>query len=750
MRKLFFIVLGFLLTPNFPMLADNEVVDTLRSKQLDELLVSGMRAKSQTPVAYSNVSGKILQKENAASNLPMLLQNQTSLVAFTEGGTAVGNTSLRVRGTDATRINVTLNGMPLNNPESQEVYWVNLPDITASLHSIQLQRGVGSSTNGAAAFGASLSMTTAGGQPKAYATASTAVGSYNTFSSNIAAGSGILENGLSVDARFSRVYSDGYIRNGKVDHRNLYAALSHYTDRQLIRLIYMSGEQHTGITWEGVTAEQMIDKEFGRRYNSSGEYFDKAGNRQYYGNETDNYYSDIAQLLYSRHLSEALTLNANLSWNHGFGYYENYKTGRKYSSFGLKNQSIDGVTYKKSDMIRQKLMENDFYVANLSSTYTTEKLKIDAGVMLSRFSGEHYGKLPWIQYWENSNPVNLGTFEWYRNHSNKTEFNAFAKAQLQITSRLSAFVDLQGRFIRYEMKGIDDDFADLEDTNNYNFFNPKAGLFYQLNRTNSLYVSVAVGNREPFRADLKDSKKWGAKTEIQPEQMIDYELGYRYAEGNFTAGINLYSMNYNNQMVQTGRMSDSGYKLNENVKSSYRRGIELDAGLWMLNKKLKLDGNATLSQNKINDYTTYYDIYDENWEVVGQKTEFFNSSDISFSPSVIGSLALTYQPIAPLQLNLTGKYVGKQFLDNTSSDSRSLPEYFVSYFSAGYTFRKTQIGEITLQLFVNNLLNSEYIANGYASQSFMRDSNGVETASNYIGFYPQATRNMLVKMTIAL
>ncbi len=720
--------------------------DSLQQIQLEEVIVSGTRAGQTTPVSYSNVSSAELKRNNSARHVPSILQSIPSLVAFTEDGSGVGNTSMRIRGTDATRINVTLNGMPLNNPESQEVYWVNLPDLSSSLQSIQVQRGVGTSTNGSAAFGASISLKTLGGHSKAYGEAATAAGSYNTFSSTLAAGTGILRSGLSFDVRYSRVLSDGYIRNGSVNHSNLHAALSHYAGGQLLRLSYMRGVQHTGITWEGVTAEQMKDKEYGRRYNPAGEYFDEAGNRLYYGNETDNYYSDIVQLLFSRELTAHLSLNANLSWNHGYGYYENYKTGRKFSSFGLPPQVIDGIAYSRSDVIRRKLMKNDFYVANAGLEYVRDRLKANAGIMYGLYDGNHFGKLPWIKYWEKDNATDLETFEWYRNKGRKGEFNLFAKAEYRLTEQLALFGDLQYRRIDYDFSGTDDDLADLTHRFEYNFFNPKGGLFYRLDERNNLYASVAVGQREPLRADLKDAIKGSDKEAVKPERMTDYELGYRYNGENARLGANLYYMDYRNQLVQTGKLSDVGYKLMENVPESYRTGVELELSL-DLRERFRFDANYTLSANKIKNYTASFDVYDSNWDVTEQLTEQFGSTNISYSPNHIAFASLTYTPLEALYFNVQTKYAGRQYLDNTSSDERSLPAYSVTNLSAGYTFGKTALGEITLQVYVNNLFDTEYIANGYASKSYYREG-GTDTPSSYVGYYPQATRNYMARLTI--
>ncbi len=748
MKKVF--ILTGLLALNLSLFAQaDEQPDSLKNVHLEEVVVSATRAGKNTPMAYSNVSHADIKKENAAKNIPAILQNMPSLVSFSEDGTGLGYSSMRIRGTDATRINVTLNGMPLNNPESQEVYWVNLPDLSSSLQSIQVQRGVGTSTNGAAAFGASISMKTVGARSEAYGEASTSIGSYNTFSSTIAAGTGILKNGLSLDARYSRNFGDGYIRNGFVNHRNLYAALSHYTDNQLIRLSYINGEQKTGITWEGISPEDL--EKYGRRYNPAGKYLDEADNVHFYDNETDNYYSHIVQLLYTRELNNYLSLNTNLSYNNGFGYYENYrsdpygdfKRGDKFSKYGLPDQTVDGTTYSRSQLIRQKLMRNDFYVANLSLSYTKNALNWIFGGTYSFYDGDHYGKLPWVKFNQNI-PEN---YEWYRNVGEKGEFNFFTKADYQLNEKLSLYGDVQYRNINYRFSGIDDDMVDITQDFKYNFFNPKAGVFYRIDNRNNLYASVAVGQREPLRTDLKESIKGGGGEErIRPEKMIDYELGYRFLSKNgVNLGVNLYYMDYNNQMVQTGRLNDVGYKLMENVKDSYRRGVELEVSVPFIENKFRLDANAILSQNKIKNYTAYFDLYDSDWNWVGQKTESFETTDISYSPNVVSMASLTYQPLQALYFNLLGKYVGKQYLDNTSNDATSIDGYFVSNFSAGYTFDKTPVGKIALQVFVNNLFNKEYIANGWAATDAFEDGSTI----NYIGYYPQATRNYMARLTIS-
>ena len=741
MKKVFFLLmLIFLSAEGYQLLAASP--DSLDHYQLEEVVVSATRAGVNTPVSFSNISLTDIRKENAARNIPAILQTTPSLVSFTEDGLGVGNTHFRIRGTDATRINVTLNGMPLNNPETQEVFWVNLPDLSNSLQNIQIQRGVGTSTNGSAAFGASISLQTRGASSEAYGEASTAVGSYGTFLSNIAMGTGILNNGLSLDARFSRVLGEGYIKNGSVNHTNFYAALSHYTDKQLIRLSYLKGIQHTGITWEGISPEQM--EEFGRRYNPAGVYYDDAGNKLIYDNETDNYYSDILQLTFTRELTPFLSLNAGLSYNHGYGYYENYRYNSEYSDFGIEPQTIKGVTYERSDFIRQKLMENDFYVANLGMNYVKDKLNVTFGGMYSYYHGDHFGRLPWIKH--NNNITD--NYEWYQNLGVKTELNFFTKAEYQLNNIFSLFGDLQYRNVRYEFSGTDDDLENLTGNFTYNFFNPKAGVSVRFDSQNQIYASVAVGQREPLRADLKDGIKGGGVNPIQPERMIDYELGYRFNKTNgLHLGANLYFMDYSNQMVQTGKLTDIGYKLMENVKDSYRAGLELEASVPLWTNKIQLDANATFSSNKIKNYVAWFDHYDNqnNWNWEGQISKEYGTTNISYSPDFISALGATWQPNSSFYLNLMGKYVGKQYMDNTSDDTKSIDAYFVSNLSAGYTFNKTPIGTFNLQVFINNIFNKEYIANGWAATDTFSDGSTI----NYIGYYPQATRNFMTRLTLS-
>lgn len=730
------IILLSMMTATSALFAE-ERPDSLRQINLNEIIVSATRVNEHAPIAYSNMSSQEIKSNNTAKNIPYILQTLPSIVAYSEDGSGVGNTSFRIRGTDATRINVTLNGMPLNNPESQEVYWVNIPDVSNSLQSIQIQRGVGSSTNGSGAFGASISMKTQGARSQAYGEASTGVGSYNTFTSTIAAGTGILKNGLSFDARYSRVTGDGYIRNGKVNHRSAYASISYYKENQLLKLSYINGIQHTGITWEGISPEQM---KADRKYNPAGTYYDDAGNVHYYDNETDNYYSDIVQLTYSNAISDKLSLNVGLNYNHGYGYYENYKTDQKFKKFGLSPQTINDSTYASSDIIRRKLMKNNFYVGNFTLNYVLNKLNLTGGGSLTSYEGDHYGKLRWIKY--NNNITN--NYEWYRGDANKKELSVFGKISYNILDNLAVFGDLQYRYIDYRMSGIDDDLEDISNKNYYSFFNPKAGFSYTFNK-NEVYASLSVSNREPLRTDIKESVKGGSLQRIQPERMYDYEFGYRYSSELASFNANVYYMDYKDQMIQTGKLNDVGYKLMENVPKSYRAGIELSGAIQPANW-IRVDANITFSKNKIKNYTAYYDLYDNqhDYNFVKQTSEYLGTTDISFSPNIVGSGVLTFTPYKTLSLVLASKYVGKQYYDNTSNENNRLADYFIGNLVLGYTFKTQKIGNIDLQFYVNNLFNKRYVGNAWVSTDKFEDGTNIV----YTGLYPQATRNIMAKLGI--
>ena len=447
------------------------------------------------------------------------------------------------------------------------------------------------------------------------------------------------------------------------------------------------------------------------------------------------------QLNLSRELNRGLVLNAGLCYNHGYGYYENYRQNRKYSDFGLEPQTIGDYTYTRTDFIRRKSMRNDFYVANAGVTYHREAWQLTFGSMHSYYDGDHFGRLPWVKH-NHAIPLH---HEWYRNVGKKRETNLFSKVEYQPNERLSLFGDLQYRHIGYRFSGIDDDLMNLTGHFKYDFLNPKAGASYRLNDRDRFYLSVSIGQREPLRSDLKDGLKGNAANPIQPERMVDYELGYHHeGTGGERLSVNLYYM----------RLNDNGYKLMENVKESYRAGIEIEASVPLWAERVRIDANATFSRNRIKGYTAYFDLYDSDYNPVHvgndpsntheQLSQYYGTTPISYSPSLVSAMGVTYQPTGALYLNLAGKQVSKQFLDNSGDKVKSIDAYFIVNLSAGYTFTTKSLGTFQLQLFVNNLLNRKYVANGWAATDAFEDGSVV----HYIGYYPQATRNYMARLTL--
>ncbi len=716
-----------------------EQADTIsRQIDLESVSIQAVRANDKTPVSFQSMSKTDIEKLDNGSNIPMLLQFTPSVVTTTENGTGTGNTSFRIRGTDASRTNVMINGLPLNNPESQSVYWVNLPNLSSFLNSIQIQRGVGTSSNGSGAFGATVNLETDKLSVKSGLDVSAIGGSYNTFGLNLSGNTGLLKNGLFGEAKLSKSKSDGYIRNGKTDHQSAYVSLGLVKSKHFLKLVGMYGEQHTGATWDGATKEQMATD---RRYNPAGEYTDENGNTVYYDNETDNYFSNILQLFYVFNISEQWKFNAGFNYTNGFGYTESYKTDQDFNEkFGLPYQVIAGDTIEESDVIRQKLMRNDFYAGNANVQYTKDNLNVNVGGSYSYFTGDHYGAINWVKYNQNI-PED---YEWYRNVGTKSEVSVYTKLDYTFLQNFNAFLDLQYRSVKYEIEGIDDDLSNLKFTKTYPFFNPKIGLSFQPDENQKWYVSVSKSSREPARADIKEILRASDYDNmVKPEQLIDYELGYQMRKEKWAIGGNFYFMNYKDQLLPNGRVNSSYYPLMENVAKSYRTGVEL-FGSWQICKPLKIDANLTLSQNKARDHKMA--LLNSSWEFAEYKQ--IKSSDLAYSPNVVGAGMLTYSPIPNLDITLTGKYVGKQYLDNYSIEKNSLEAYFVSDLGVSYAYPLKKEGrKIYVQGIVNNVFNKNYVSNAifYQAPYFIDGTDEV-----IINYFQQAPIHFSIKIGFTL
>ncbi len=710
----------------------------------DEVIIAATRGGSKDPLTTSTLDRNQLQSNNISATLPYIIELEPSVISTAENGTQVGNTSFRLRGTDASRINVNINGIPLNDAESQAVYWVNIPNLASMAQSVQIQRGVGASTGGSSAFGGAISLQTLNPSTEPYAQADVSRGSFNTSQVNIMLGTGILKNGFSFDAAYTRLSSDGYLRNGSCDHESFYFSAGRYGKRSLLKLIAIVGKQHTGITWNGATREE-IEKD--PTYNNAGAYTDEFGNTRYYDNETDNYWQQHAQLYYSYQLDDFWTFNAAVNYTHGYGYYENYKADKKFSEYGFGNQMVitngDTSVYKKTDFIVRKLMNNNSYTGNVSFRYEKKRLSFSFGEMYNYYEGDHYGDVLWSKYTMLTIPEG---YEWYRNIGTKSDATTFFKMDYAFSNKLSIYADLQYRFVNYKLEGPDDDFMFLDYERTYNFFNPKIGVTYELNKLHKAYFLAGIANREPTRADIKDAIKSSVNDDPEPETMLDLELGYHFNPTRWKFAANVYFMGYKDQLASSGKLNDVGYPLMENVGKSYRFGIELTAGVQLLSW-LKLDANLTLSQNKILDYVYYEEHYDnpDDWTPMPQVAVHYGNTNLAFSPSVISAAILTVEPIKNFKIQLTGKYVGDQYYDNTQREETKLDAYFVMNGKLSYLWKLKHRNEVEFQFLVNNVLDKQYINNGWGYKAHFEDG-----SPDYIeqGFFIQPGINCMGRIVV--
>ena len=731
-------------------------------ERLDSVVVSSSRAGMNTPVTFTMVGKEELRRANPLNSLPGNLALQPSVVSVNEGGTGLGYSKMTVRGSKGSQINVTLNGITLNDAESQEVFWVNIPALSSMISSVQLQRGLGTSANGAGAFGASINMSTASVGADPFASAEMSLGSYGTFIGSFAAGSGLLDSGVYFNAAYSRGTTDGYIRNAFADVQSAMAVLGWMNERNSLRLTWLMGDQRTGITWEGISPEQYaVD----RRYNPAGEYYDQFGNVHYYDNETDNYRQNHLQLNYTRSFNERLAWSTTFNYTRGDGYYENYKAGKSFSKYMMEAPIVDGVMCEEGDFITKEALANDYFVLNSDIRYSSDFLKLTAGLTLSRYDGDHIGSVLWNNVLGDS--FDYGSHDWYLNRGLKHEANAFVRGEVPFAEKFTAFADLQYRGVWLDMSGPEDDGVLLDHKDNWQFFNPRAGISYRWSRASRVYASAALGHREPGRSDIKelilDANKAAAAgvsgrgVDIRPEKMLDIEAGYEYASDRLSLSANLYMMEYWDMLIETGKLTDVGYAIKENVPRSWRRGIELTAS-WRALPWLQMGGNMTLSTNKIRNYTAYYEMYDNmnDWNYLGQHHVDFENTDILMSPSFTGMADVTFRPFASsskswntVYLSVNGKYVGRQYYDNTSSAERSIPAYFVSALSAGYELPLERVAgdskssSLAFSIHVQNLFNHMYYADAWLWRAYFQQEDAYYSE---IGIYPQAPANFMLKI----
>jgi iron complex outermembrane recepter protein len=684
--------------------------------------VRALRAGENAPFTKTNISKKEIEKINLGQDIPYLLNQTPSVVINSDAGNGVGYTGIRIRGTDATRINMTINGIPYNDAESQGLFFVNLPDFSSSVNSVQIQRGLGTSSNGAGAFGASINFSTNEINKTAYAEFNNSYGSFNTWKNTIKTGSGLLSDHFTIDTRFSKISSDGFIDRAASDLKSLYFSTSYINTKSTLRFNLFTGNEKTYQAWYGISEADLINN---RKVNYAGT--EKPG--EPYSNEADNYKQTHYQLFFDTKINKNLIFNTAVFYTKGEGYYEQYKADQKYSKYNLPNPVYANTTVTNSDFIRQLWLDNDFYGNVFSLQYKKNRTQLTAGGAVTEYKGGHFGKLIWA-----SNSLPTPEHKWYDLNAAKTDINTYAKWQQKIAKHWNSFLDVQFRNVQYSINGFRDNPTQVINTQ-YDFFNPKAGLSYNRNGWNA-YISYSIGNKEPNRDDFEA----GTTQLPKPEQLKDLEISIEKRRLKYNWSVTGYYMKYKNQLILTGKVNDVGAYTRTNIPKSYRIGAELQASAAIFNW-LKIEGNLTLSRNKVLNFSEYIDDYD----LGGQKINDYSSTDIAYSPNSIAGGTISLIPVKNAEVNLVGKYVSKQYTDNTQNENRKLNGFYTQDARIAYTFKKAFIKEATIMLLANNLFNIRYEPNGY---TFSYITGGAITTENF--YFPMAGRNFMLGVNVKL
>ena len=688
----------------------------------DEVFVQATRARNNSSTTFKNLSKADIEKNNLGQDLPYLLELTPGVIASSDAGAGIGYTNMRIRGSDNQRINVTINGIPYNDPESMGTFFVNMPDFASSVDNIQIQRGVGTSTNGAGAFGASVNIQTTQRQDSAYAELANSFGSYNSWKNTVSVGTGLIQDKFSFDARLSRIKSDGYIDPGSSDLKSFFLSGAWYGENSLLRANVFSGKEKTYQAWNGVP-EDLLESD--RTYNEFS-----------YDNQTDNYTQTHYQLLYSNNLSSQWLLNAALHYTRGKGYYEELKEGESFDDYGFTPILIGGSTIDETDLVRRRWLDNHFYGGTYSLEYKpNNRLNLSLGGAYNEYLGDHFGEVIWARY---ASDHNLGD-HYYHNDAKKQDFNIYGKANYRV-GQWDIFADVQYRTLQYAYQGVDRDLGLLQQEVSLNFLNPKLGLTYNLPQGGNLYLSAAIANKEPIRDDYVESTP---DQRPKPERLHDFELGFRKRLANFAFDINAYAMFYSDQLIITGKINNVGAAVRENVSRSYRAGLELDA-TWRPFQKFTWSFAGAYSQNKIQDYTYYVDENDANWEIVSQKEIYLGETNIAMSPDLVLANTLEYAPIKQGSIAIINQYISRQYLDNTGDESKSLDPYFLTHLRLNYSMRVAGIKEVGLSLRINNIFSTLYESGGYTF-SYYNPAGDLETYNYY---FPQATANFMLGLNL--
>ena len=703
-----------------------ELNDTLDVFMLEEVKVSTIRAKSTDPVTHTNINKEDLKSRNLGQDIPILLNYLPGVVTTSDAGAGIGYTGIRVRGSDASRVNVTLNGIPFNDSESQGTFWVNLPDFASSVESIQLQRGVGTSTNGSGAFGASLNILTDAVQDDPFSSYSSSIGSFNTLRNTLKFSTGLLSDHFELSGRLSKISSDGYIDRASSNLKSYFLQGAFKDKNTLIKAIVFGGHEITYQSWYGI--EDLSN----RTYNPAGEIYDQNGNLSgFYDRQEDNYRQDHYQVHWNEKINSLWSTSLGLNYTYGRGYYEEYNDSGSDTNFaylGLTPLELGGQTISETENVTRKWLDNDYYVITLSANYLKNKTRLDFGMLFSRYIGDHFGSLIWAQ---NAGDI-LPRSRFYENQGDKREINLFAKIEQPITKKLTSFIDIQYRKVKYDVNGQIAGPIIFNVNSNYDFFNPKAGITYQASSNQQFYFSYSKAQREPSRSDFENGNP-------KPEILNDYELGWRINKNQFYVYSNIYLMAYKDQLALTGALDEVGTPIRENIGESSRFGIEIEAKFNFL-EKWSFQPNIAISKNTNKDFYFKRD---------GILT-YLGDTNLSYSPELVIGNALTYRPSDNLNISFLTKIIGDQYMSNIDSENSKLDSYSVSDLNVSYELNPTLgLKTITLNLLVNNILDKKYISNGYfyTYEDNWTNPDNIKTIEG-TGYYPQAGINFILGLTI--
>jgi iron complex outermembrane receptor protein len=712
---------------------NKQVKDSTNAEKLDEVLVKAVRVDAKSPITHSNLSKEEIAKRNLGQDIPMLLNFLPSVVTTSDAGAGIGYTGIRVRGVSSQSTNVTINGIPYTDAESLGTFWVNLGDFSSSVENLQLQRGVGTSTNGSGAFGASINILTDAVSREASGEISNSFGSFNSRKHTVKFSTGLMgadaerSRGIEIAGRLSNIESDGYVDRASSSLKSYFLQGSYVDDNTLIKAVTFGGNNVTYQSWFGIDATTLREN---RTFNPAGAYEDENGNQQFYDNEVDDYRQDHYQLHWNERYNNNWSTNVGLNYTYGRGFFEQFREDDDFSTYGFDPLVVDGQSVEETDLVRRRWLDNDYYVINASANYKDNEIDLIFGTSISHYDGDHFGEVIWARSASQSNIRD----RYYDGNGKKNDLSVFSKATYKWNDRVQLYGDLQVRNVNYETSGINSNLTEFLVDENYTFFNPKAGVTYEYNDNNDLYVSYARANREPNRNDFESDPN------VRPEQLNDFELGWRHKKGNLSFNVNSYLMLYNEQLVLSGELNDVGAPLRTNSGESYRLGLEIEAVV-PVTSQLTLQPNLAISSNKNRETVRSFD----------GELQNLGSTDIAFSPNLVAANAIVYAPLKNLQISLLSKFVGEQFMSNTEAQSSKLASYFTNDINLVYTLKpKSTFDTVVFTALVNNIFDQKFVSNGYYftyDDDFTNPGN-IATVEG-AGFYPQAGINFLTGVTFS-